>query len=245
MYLAVGQITTTKLLFPKKKKAYYRCSKSGKTKCSQLYLEETDFNNQVSAFLDTVTVSDRFIKWAIKKLNSVNEKQKELSKMTADEWNTYFAGHWNFSGVRQNNHIAMFPEELPKRLIKMFSFVNETILDPFTGSGTTLLAAKNLDRNSIGYEINPDFIPIIQEKIGINEFNLSNSEYKIFKQENNNSNYNIENKGKKKDCEKKKNGVVDNYNLSINVPKIVKKITKKQNTLIKQIIRIKPIGPKH
>ena len=119
-------------------------------------------------------------------------EQKELSKMTADEWNTYFAGHWNFSGVRQNNHIAMFPEELPKRLIKMFSFVNETILDPFTGSGTTLLAAKNLDRNSIGYEINPDFIPIIQEKIGINEFNLSNSEYKIFKQENNNSNYNIE-----------------------------------------------------
>ena len=112
------------------------------------------------------------------------KEQKELSKMTAEEWNTYFAGHWNFSGVRQSNHIAMFPEELPKRLIKMFSFINETVLDPFTGSGTTMLAAKNLERNSIGYEINPDFIDIIKEKIGMNEINLTNSEYKVIKQEN-------------------------------------------------------------
>ncbi len=62
--------------------------------------------------------------------------------MTAEEWNTNFAGHWNFAGARQNGHIAMFPEELPRRLIKMFSFVGETILDPFAGSGTTSLAAK-------------------------------------------------------------------------------------------------------
>ncbi len=60
----------------------------------------------------------------------------------------------------------MFPEELPKRLIKMFSFVGDTILDPFLGSGTTALAAKHLDRNSIGYEINKKFLPIIKEKIG-------------------------------------------------------------------------------
>jgi modification methylase len=55
---------------------------------------------------------------------------------------------------------------LPHRLIKMFSFPEETVLDPFMGSGTTALAAKNLQRNSIGYEINLDFIPIIKEKIG-------------------------------------------------------------------------------
>ena len=58
----------------------------------------------------------------------------------------------------------MFPEELPKRLIKMFSFVGETVFDPFVGSGTTSLAAMKLDRNSIGYEINNDFLPVMQEK---------------------------------------------------------------------------------
>ncbi len=60
----------------------------------------------------------------------------------------------------------MFPDELPKRLIKMFSFPGETILDPFMESGTTASVAKRLNRNSVGYEINPDFIPIIKEKIG-------------------------------------------------------------------------------
>jgi len=92
---------------------------------------------------------------------------KEESKMTKEEWNTYFQGHWKFNGVRQNEHIAMFPEELPKRLIKMFSFVGDTILDPFVGSGTTSLAAKNLNRNSIGYEINPKFINVIKQKLEI------------------------------------------------------------------------------
>ena len=99
----------------------------------------------------------------------VAKESKELSKLTTEEWNTYFQGHWNFSGVKQDGHIAMFPEELPKRLIKMFSFVGDTILDPFLGSGTTSLAAKNLDRNSVGYEINSEFIPILKKKLSVNE----------------------------------------------------------------------------
>lgn len=99
----------------------------------------------------------------------VSKENKELSKMTTEEWNTYFQGHWNFGGAKQDSHIAMFPEELPKRLIKMFSFVGDTILDPFLGSGTTSLAAKNLNRNSVGYEINPEFIPNIKEKLSVNE----------------------------------------------------------------------------
>lgn len=98
-----------------------------------------------------------------------NKEFKLKSAMTKEEWNTYFQGHWNFGGVRQDNHLAMFPEELPKRLIKMFSFVGDNVLDPFLGSGTTSLAAKNLDRNSIGYEINSEFIPIIKDKLSINK----------------------------------------------------------------------------
>lgn len=97
------------------------------------------------------------------------KEQKENAAMTNEEWNTYFNGHWYFSGAKQDKHLAMFPEELPHRLIKMFSFPGETVLDPFMGSGTTALAARNLNRNSIGYEINPDFIQIIKEKIGTDD----------------------------------------------------------------------------
>ena len=112
------------------------------------------------------------------------KEQKELSKMTAEEWNTFFAGHWNFAGARQNNHIAMFPEELPRRLIKMFSFIGETVLDPFAGSGTTSLAAKNLERNSVGFEINSEFLPIIREKLEVRQNDLHGTTYEFLKQKN-------------------------------------------------------------
>jgi len=107
------------------------------------------------------------------------KEQKELSKLTPDEWNTFFAGHWNFPGVKQDHHIAMFPDELPRRLIKMFSFVGETVLDPFLGSGTTSLAAKNLGRNSIGYEINPDFINVIKNKLSVNQIDIEGTTYEF------------------------------------------------------------------
>ncbi|MFZ3065504.1 MAG: DNA methyltransferase [Nitrospirota bacterium] len=97
----------------------------------------------------------------------VSRDIKEKSKLTTKEWNEYFYGHWNFSGEKQDKHLAMFPEELPKRLIKMFSFVGDTVLDPFLGSGTTCLAAGNLNRNSVGYEINKDFLPVIKGKLKV------------------------------------------------------------------------------
>ena len=93
------------------------------------------------------------------------EDQKRLSELSKEEWNQYFSSHWHFNGAKQLEHIAMFPEELPKRLIKMFSFAGEIVLDPFAGSGTTSLASKNTGRNSIGYEINDGFKGIIEEKI--------------------------------------------------------------------------------
>ena len=99
----------------------------------------------------------------------VSREIKEQSKMTREEWNRYFYGHWNFSGEKQDKHIAMFPLELPNRLIKMFSFVGDTVLDPFLGSGTTCLSAMNLNRNSIGYEINEKFLPIIKRKLGMSD----------------------------------------------------------------------------
>ena len=100
--------------------------------------------------------------------------------MTKEEWGAVFSSHWYFNGVKQMKHIAMFPEELPRRLIKMFSFVGETVFDPFAGSGTTSLAAKNLGRNSIGYEINKEFAPIIREKLGADQMNLYDDAEVIF-----------------------------------------------------------------
>lgn len=114
----------------------------------------------------------------------VSREIKEKSKLTEEEWNQYFAGHWNFPGEKQDKHLAMFPEELPRRLIKMFSFVGDTVLDPFLGSGTTALAARNLGRNSIGCEINEEFLPVIQDKLGLNQGAIfEDAAFEILKQE--------------------------------------------------------------
>ena len=114
----------------------------------------------------------------------VSSEIKEQSKLTQEEWNQYFTGHWNFPGEKQDKHLAMFPEELPRRLIKMFSFVGDTVLDPFLGSGTTSLAAKNLNRNSIGYEINEHFLAVINEKLGLKQGTLfQDAHFEIIKQE--------------------------------------------------------------
>ncbi len=88
---------------------------------------------------------------------------RERSRLSTGEWNQLFSGHWQFPGERQRNHLAAFPEELPSRLIRMFSFVGDTVLDPFLGSGTTTLAAARLERHSVGCEIDPGCLePILQ-----------------------------------------------------------------------------------
>ncbi|GAB4326294.1 MAG: DNA methyltransferase [Candidatus Zixiibacteriota bacterium] len=90
---------------------------------------------------------------------------RDASALTTEEWNTYFNGHWNFPGERQSEHIAAFPVELPRRLIRMFTFVGETVLDPFMGGGTTAVAANELGRSSIGYEIDDACVPIIRRRV--------------------------------------------------------------------------------
>lgn len=99
----------------------------------------------------------------------VSKEIKEASKLSKEEWKDYFAGHWHFGGARQIGHEAMFPDELPKRLIKMFTFIGDTVLDPFLGSGTTVKVALELNRNGVGYEINKNFLSLIKRKTGIPE----------------------------------------------------------------------------
>jgi hypothetical protein len=102
------------------------------------------------------------------KSENVPKEVREKSRLTKEEWKEYFSGHWRFGGEKQINHEAMFPEELPRRLIRMYSLIGDVVLDPFLGSGTTIKAALELQRNGIGYEINEDFVKIINDKIGNN-----------------------------------------------------------------------------
>jgi DNA modification methylase len=95
----------------------------------------------------------------------VSSEIKARSRLSKDEWKECFLGHWCFGGARQIDHEAMFPEELPKRIVKMFSFVGETVLDPFLGSGTTVRVALDLGRNAIGYEVNANFEKVIRKKL--------------------------------------------------------------------------------
>lgn len=96
----------------------------------------------------------------------VSQEIKERSKVTLEEHRQFRDAIWNDINGVEDKHSAAFPIEIPLRLIKMFSYVEDWILDPFAGSGTTMKAAKDLGRNSIGIEINPAFLPIIEEKVG-------------------------------------------------------------------------------
>ena len=80
------------------------------------------------------------------------EKQRELSKIKKNDFGIWFRQIWNITGASTKNHPAPFPLELASRLVRMFSFVDDTVLDPFCGTGTTLIAALRAHRNSIGIE---------------------------------------------------------------------------------------------
>ena len=85
--------------------------------------------------------------------------QGRRGDITREEFLAWTLGMWPFAGAnpRRVGHPAPFPEELPRRLIKLYTYPEDLVLDPFVGSGTTLVAAKRLGRRSLGVEINPVF----------------------------------------------------------------------------------------
>jgi DNA modification methylase len=98
----------------------------------------------------------------------VDKAIKEASKLTTQEWQTWAVNSiWemNPAKAKKEGHPAPFPEELPRRLIKLYSFAGDTVLDPFMGTGTTLQAAINLGRNGIGYEVSSDYMQLAEAKI--------------------------------------------------------------------------------
>lgn len=106
----------------------------------------------------------------------IPEEIKEKSKIDLKEYqkNKWYLTIWNITNVlplknRVEEGIAAFPEEIPYRLIKLFSFVGETVLDPFMGSGTTNKVAAILNRNSIGYEIDLELLDVVKKKMGLKQ----------------------------------------------------------------------------
>jgi len=107
---------------------------------------------------------------------SIPKEVKESSKIDIGKYqeNKWYLTTWNIVNVlplknRLEEGIAAFPDEIPFRLIKLFSYVGETVLDPFMGSGTTNKVAAMLKRNSIGYEIDLELCEIAKEKMGLKQ----------------------------------------------------------------------------
>jgi DNA modification methylase len=114
--------------------------------------------------LDSIFENILIFKKEGKEKDRYSKEIKEVSKLTKEEWRDYTKGVWFIEPDRKAKHPATFPIEIPKRLIKLYSFKNELILDPFSGTGTTLLAAKLLGRKGIGYEISNTYLEEIKEK---------------------------------------------------------------------------------
>jgi len=102
-----------------------------------------------------------------KGVRKVTTEVKERSKISLEEFRVFRDAVWQINGAAADKHAAAFPVELPRRLIKMYSFAGDTILDPFTGSGTTSRAAMDSGRSSIGIEINTEFRGLMREKLGL------------------------------------------------------------------------------
>ncbi|MBN2310154.1 MAG: site-specific DNA-methyltransferase [Candidatus Hydrogenedentes bacterium] len=85
------------------------------------------------------------------------EEQRESSRIAKSDFDKWFRQFWNISGASTKEHPAPFPLELAYRLVRMFSFSGDTVVDPFVGTGTTMLAAMKSGRNSIGIEIEPKY----------------------------------------------------------------------------------------
>ena len=89
------------------------------------------------------------------------ERQRKESMIDKADFDRWFQQIWNISGASLKNHPAPYPFELANRLIRMVSFVEDTVLDPFCGSGTSMVAALKVGRNSIGIEIDPEYCRMI------------------------------------------------------------------------------------
>ena len=92
-------------------------------------------------------------------------EMEAASRIEDADYFKWFQPIWgDVTGQVRSNHPAPFPLEIPRRLIRMFSFAGDTVLDPFLGTGTTMAAAMETVRNSIGVEVEPEYVRIVHSR---------------------------------------------------------------------------------
>ena len=96
---------------------------------------------------------------------SPTETQRKLSMIAKDDFDRWFQQTWSLTGASTRDHPAPFPVELADRLVRMFSFVGDTVCDPFAGTGTTLVAAAQARRNAVGIEIDPSYVRLAENRL--------------------------------------------------------------------------------
>ncbi len=100
------------------------------------------------------------------------DRQRKLSMIGKQDFDEWFQQFWNLGGASTKEHPAPFPLELASRLVRMFSFQGDTVLDPFAGTGTTLLAAAAAGRNAIGVEIDPTYVRLAERRLNASAVDL-------------------------------------------------------------------------
>lgn len=97
----------------------------------------------------------------------VKQELRELSRYTLDEWRVWSQQWWRIESISEKfkHHPAVFPLEIPRRMIRMFSYLGDTVLDPYIGTGATMLAAHLCPRRSVGYEIDAKVDALVRQRI--------------------------------------------------------------------------------
>lgn len=111
---------------------------------------------------------------------SPTPEQRDLSRISKKDFQKWFRQFWNMSGASTRKHPAPFPLELANRLVRMFSFCKDTVLDPFVGTGTTMIAALRADRNSIGLDIDAEYCRMAASHLGTEASDMFNDARLIF-----------------------------------------------------------------
>ena len=111
-----------------------------------------------------------YVKDGIPDKSNITHEIKESSRLTQSEWVEFTKQIWDIpipgkGDIAFGKHPAIMPEEIVYRCVKLYSYIDDVILDPFAGSGTTLKVAKELGRKYIGYELYENYKAVIEEKL--------------------------------------------------------------------------------